>query len=400
MKDFSFSDLLQFFAILGLVTAIVYGIIKYVHDYIQKKAIKRENYYKSFDTVVAQLSSDVKTSQLSAAVLMRRYFSVDVGEWNDLRVEAINVISSLLKVLPCGVFQKTLGDGLAYAVDLTRMDLQSTNLQNLYIGRKDGIPIEMKETDMFMADLSYATLNNIHGRDAVFFNAILYQTRIKNSDLTRANFCGADLSNAYFEKTMLYGADFSRATNIPEEIEASLSEERKVMTTESITTFSTERERKVVFFSMPGNMSKEDEILTKDYQSFLEEQLNYKVLYYVKDDYPEFGQFNKIRQDVMRSSAMVAFGFKQISIEKGVSHPNTTIEKTIDGQYLPTPWNELEVGMGLMHNLPILLVKDKDINSDVFDAELSEYFVATITVDYDSRELRYNPAMKRWLAAF
>ena len=70
----SISDVLQLIAILGLVAAVVYGILKFVLDFIQRESVKRENYYKSFDTVVAQLSSDVKTSQLSAAILMRRYF--------------------------------------------------------------------------------------------------------------------------------------------------------------------------------------------------------------------------------------------------------------------------------------------------------------------------------------
>ena len=403
MKDFNLSDFLQLLAILGLVAAVVYGIIKYIHDYLHRNAVRRENYYKSFDTVVAQLSSNSKTSQLSAAVLMRRYFN-ETGskEWNDLHVEAINVISSLLKVLPCGVFQKTLGDGLAYAGDLSKMDMQSTNLQNLYLGRKDNIPIEMKETDMFMADLSYATLNNIHGESAVFFNAILYHTQIKDCDFTQANFCGADLSNVFFKDTVLYNADFSKAINIPEEIKALLSKDGKVTAKENITTPSTKREHKVVFFSMPGNMSKEDEILTKDYQTFLEKEMDMdiEVIYYNKDEYPEYGQFNKIRKDILRSSAMVAFGFKQISIKTGINHPNTAIETEIEGQHLPTPWNELEVGMGLMHNLPILLVKDKDINSGVFDTKLSEHFVATVTVDYDNREIKYNPAVKRWLATF
>lgn len=401
MKDFSFSDFLQLLAILGLVAAIVYGVIKYVHDYLRRKAIRLDNYYKSFNTVVAQLSSENKTSQLSAAVLIRRYFNDAVPkEWTDLRDEAINVISSLLKILPCGVFQKTLGDGFAYAGNLTNMDLQSTNLQNLYLGRKDGAPIVLENTDMFMADLSYATLDNIQGQQAIFFNAILYHTQIKNSDLTNANFIGADLSNAYFGNVQLNGACFQRATNIPDEIESLLSEERKITTTKPVTTYSTKRESKVVFFSMPGKMSKEDEILTKDYQAFLKDELHYDVIYYTKDEYPEFGQFNKIRRDIMRSSAMIAFGFKQISIEKGVSHPHTAIEKQIEGQYLPTPWNELEIGMGLMHNLPVLLVKDKDINSGVFDPKLSECFVATITSDYDNREVRYNTEVKRWLAAF
>ena len=183
----SISDLLQLIAILGLVAAVVYGILKFVQDFIQAESRKRENYYKSFDTVVAQLSSDVKTSQLSAAILLRRYFK-DTGNKKraDLHLEAVNVISSLLKVLPSGVLQKTIGDGLAYAKDLDKVDLQGTNLQNLYLGRKDNIRISMTETDMFMADISYATLNQIDGHGAVFFNSILYHTQIKDCDFTNA----------------------------------------------------------------------------------------------------------------------------------------------------------------------------------------------------------------------
>ena len=58
------------------------------------------------------------------------------------------------------------------------------------------------------------------------------------------------------------------------------------------------------------------------------------------------------------------------------------------------PWNELEVGMGLMNHLPILLVKSEGISSGIFDSKLSECFVATITADSDNRELKYNTEMK------
>lgn len=397
----SISDLLQLIAILGLVAAVVYGILKFVQDFIQAESRKRENYYKSFDTVVAQLSSDVKTSQLSAAILLRRYFK-DTGNKKraDLHLEAVNVISSLLKVLPSGVLQKTLGDGLAYAKDLDKVDLQGTNLQNLYLGRKDNIRISMTETDMFMADISYATLNQIDGHGAVFFNSILYHTQIKDCDFTNAYFKGADLSSAYFKDVQLYGANFSQASNLPIEFEGKLSSEGIFTSKERLTTPSTKQERKVVFFSMPGCMNKEDEILTKDYKTFLEDEMNYEVIYYQKDEYPEFGQFNKIRQSIMNSSAMIAFGFKQISIKDGVSHPNTTKEKSISNVDLPTPWNELEVGMGLMNHLPILLVKSNGISSGIFDNKLSECFVATITADSDSRELKYNPEVKQWLSTF
>lgn len=400
MLHLTISDLLQLIAILGLIAAVVYGILKFVSDFFQRESTKRENYYKSFDTVVAQLSSDVKTSQLSAAILMRRYFKkIGNKKRADLHLEAINVISSLLKVLPTGVFQKTLGDGLAYAVNLSKVDLQNTNLQNLYLGRKDDKRIQMQETDMFMADLSYANLDKIDGQGAVFMNSILYHASIKNCDFTNAYFYGADLSNAYFKNVILYGADFSKASNLPIEFHEHLSEDNKFMSKEPITTPSTKQEGKIIFFSMPGSLSKQAEVITKDYRDFLEWK-GYEVLYYEKDEYPEFGQFNKIRQSITNSSAMIAFGFKQINIKQGVLHPNTAAEVEIQDKYMSTSWNELEVGMGLMNKLPILLVKDKDINSGVFDSKLSEAFVATITADYNSRELEYNQTLKNWLATF
>ena len=398
--ELNVSDLIQLIAILGIITAVVYGVLKFVQDFLQSESRKRENYYKSFDTVVAQLSSDVKTSQLSAAILMRRYFKDTKSKKRaDLRIEAINVISSLLKVLPTGVLQKTLGDGLAYASDLTKIDLQGTNLQNLYLGRKDDVQIIMEETDMFMADLSYATLNNIVGHGTVFLNAILYHTQIKDCDFTGAYFKGADLSNAYFKNVQLYGANFSQATNLPIEFEQYLSEDGIFTSKEEFTTPSTKQERKTVFFSMPGCLSKKDEIITMNYRDFLENK-GYTVIYYNKDEYPEFGQFNKIRQSIENSAAIIAFGFKQICIEKGVLHPDTNQERTIENKHMSTYWNELEVGMGLMNNLPILLVKDADIDNGVFDSKLSEVFVATTTVDYDVRELEYNPAVKTWMSEF
>jgi hypothetical protein len=398
--ELSTSDLIQLVAILSIIAAVIYGALKFFLDFIKRESAKRENYYKSFDTVVAQLSSDIKTSQLSAAILLRRYFKETRGEKRaDLHLEAVNVISSLLKVLPTGVLQKTLGDGLAYAAKLEKVDLQNTNLQNLYLGRKDGTHIQMQETDLFMADLSYATLNNIEGQGAIFLNSILYHTQIKNCDFTNAYFKGADLSNVYFDNVTLTGADFSKATNLPVELEDFLSNEKVYISKKPLTTPSTKKEGKVVFFSMPGCLNKKDEIITKDYRDFLEKK-GYQVIYYEKDEYPEFGQFNRIRQSIINSSAMIAFGFKQICIEKGIYYPDTKQERVIENLQMSTYWNELEVGMGLMNNLPILLVKDADIDNGVFDKKLSEVFVASTTVDYDNRELEYNPALKTWLATF
>jgi len=87
---------------------------------------------------------------------------------------------------------------------------------------------------------------------------------------------------------------------------------------------------------------------------------------------------------------MVAFGLKQLNIEKASYRPGTEEERSWDGKWLSTPWSEIEVGMGLMKGMPILLVCDPVIDNGVFDSGLSECFVATIYTTEDCKRLEQN----------
>ncbi len=181
----------------------------------------------------------------------------------------------------------------------------------------------MNHTDLFLADLSYANLDNIVGHNIYFYRSILFCTRIKNCDFSNANFKNADLSGIYLENCTLNGADFTDAINIPQVIKDKLDNgickcEDKITTENKIT-------NKTIFFSMPGIMSKNDESLTKEYKKILEKR-GYNVIYYTSDKYPQFGQFNKVRADILRSSGMIAFGLKQLNIKKASYRPNTIEE--------------------------------------------------------------------------
>lgn len=251
--------------------------------------------------------------------------------------------------------------------------------------------------DLFMADLSYALIDNIVARNAQFYNAILFNTQIKNCDLSGANFANADLNRVRFKNTTLFGADFTNAYNIPNEIKEKLND-GKYYESEPVTT-NPQQNGKKVFFSIPGCMTKEDECLIKDYKKSLE-AMGYDVVYYKKNDYPKYGQLNKIRHSIEASDAMVVFGLKQINIVSGSYHKNTSQEKDITNKWMSTPWNELEVGMGLMAELPILLIKDNDIDSGIFDENLSECFIASISTDVDCRKLETNKPFISLLAKF
>ncbi|MCQ2154197.1 MAG: pentapeptide repeat-containing protein [Bacteroidales bacterium] len=392
-----FIQFLDIFAKIAAVVAVVYALGKVFHYISHYKEKQNEEYTASFNTIIAQLSTDNQSSQLSAAILLRRFFDEKGKKGKkSLKDETINVISSLLRVLPTGIFQKTLGDGLAYAKDLSNSDLQKTNLQDIYLGSKS-IRINLTGADLFGADLSYANLDNLSAKNAVFMGAILFNTKIKNSDLSCANFINADLKRVTLKNVTLYGADFSKAYNIPHIIKSNLVDGK--YSSEDTVTVMPETNGKSIFFSVPGCMTKEEELLTKDYKRVLE-NMGYEIKDYIKDNYPKYGQLNDVRHRIEASDAMVVFGFRQIHITSGEYRINTPEAEQIDNKWLPTPWNEIEVGMGMMAGLPILLIKDDDINSGVFDKNLSECFVGTISSSLDCRKIDTNKEFISWRSKF
>jgi hypothetical protein len=252
---------------------------------------KKEDASKSFNNIVDELASAEIKTNIAAAIKIRRFFAADVKKHSaHLCKEAINVISSLLRVLSTGVLQKTLADGLAYAENLSLVDLQRTNLQNAYIGykkeRKGGQDIvgineqthkkiSIYKTDFFLADLSYALFEFVEG-NAYFTSAILCHTRFKVCDLRGANFRGADLSNVFFKQVQLKGADFSEVINLPESIKEKLDKDSKYTDDEPYTTPEVVPEPKQIFFSIPSVLDPQGSFYKESLREYLKER-GYRV---------------------------------------------------------------------------------------------------------------------------
>lgn len=406
-----FKELWAVLGILGFILATIY------REYVKWRGVKsdetlRYEYQRSFDKVVSDLSSDNISSQLTAAILLRRFFVIGEMKKKEnihfFKDETVNVISSLLRTLPSSVFQKTVGDGLAYAKDLTGADLQRTNLQDVYFeGKEKDTRLILRGCDLFMADLSHALIKNVDAEGAYFYHSILLNTKFKNSNLKFADFRNSDLSKAYFEKVELYGAKFDGATNIPKEISDGLGNyidekgkvHKNVYVAKDFDKTSDKTSLGKVFFSIPGCTGADDDALIKEYRKVIED-LNYEVVCYSRDQYPQFGQLNKVRQDIQQASAMLVFGFKQIRIDKATFRPNTKEEEIWEKKWLPTPWNEIEVGLGAMLGLPILLVKDNDINSGIFDKHLSETFIAIVSANDKIDDVVKGRQFNYWLSKF
>lgn len=413
----------------GLYTigVVLAGVILYVITKVVRTGNqKRQDTQEQFNKVVEQLAKDNETAQLSAAIILRRFFNAIIDK-DRFRMETINVISSMLKIHPTGIYQKTLGDGLAYAGNLNYADLQRTNMQDLYLGKKnekddaqekkgiksksdndDSWKITMDFTDMYGANLSYALVENVVGFGTVFNSAILHHTNIKNCTFRKSDFKYADLTNVYFENVKLEGSNFKGAVGIPEEMIEHLEWTDKGTKDEAYVYKDTDRfsmdktkkrggGHKTVFFSMPGTLTASEEALILFYQKVLEDK-GIDVKCYKRDHYPKDSQLTKVKQTIGQSDAMIAFGLKQIEIKSGRLNPAKKDYQ--EDLWLPTPWNEIEVGMGVMANLPILLVRDDKVEIGVFDKVISEYKIKSLSSATPLADIENNEEFVKWLDLF
>lgn len=431
--------------VLALVATPVLAIL--THFGMKGSNAKRAEAVEAFNRIVTELSSYEMKRNLAAAIKIRRFFNHDIQKHSAyLKKESIKVISSLLRTLKTGVYQKTLADGLAYAQDLSLLDLQRTNLQNAYFGQKKEekkkkvvrtkiglawqhfcqmfvnkwetivrlveIPIEKEDdkinanthdkirihqTDFFLADLSYALFEYVDG-DAYFSSAILCHTRFKVCDLRGAYFGKADLSNVYFRKVKLKGANFSGAINMPESIKAKLDKDGKYTDDEPYTTPEVVPAPKQIFFSTPSIMDHKETYCKESLKRYLEtepkegqknekkdekkDDKKYEIIPYTRDSYPQFGQVRSVAEKVKTADAMIVFGFKQTLVEKGCYRPKSTESNQLTDKWIPSPWNEIEVGMAVMLDIPIFIVKmeEDDLTTGIFDKVLSDTGIITYTV--------------------
>lgn len=408
---------------LGVVLS---GAILYVATkIIRTNYEKRQDIRKQFNMAIDLLSKNNETSQLSAAIILRRFYDADIDK-DKFRQETIREISAMLKIHPTGIFQKTLGDGLAYAGNLNYADLMRTNMQDLYLGKKnekddnlekkglsprytndESWKITMDFTDMFGANLSYALVENVVGFGTIFNSAVLNHTNIKNCTFKKADFKYADLTNVYFENVKLEGSNFKGAIGIPKDLLSHLEwvdkgtkdEAYVYRSSDAITLDKTKKKggHKKVFFSMPGSLTASEEALTLFYKNLLEKK-NIEAIIYTRDHYPKDSQLTKVKEAIQQSDAMIAFGLKQIEIKSGRLNPDMKEYKK--DLWLPTPWNEIEVGMGVMANLPILLVRDDKVEIGVFDKVISEYKIKALSSTMPLRNIEHSEEFQKWLDMF
>ena len=83
-----------------------------------------------------------------------------------------------------------------------------------------------------------------------------------------------------------------------------------------------------------------------------------------RDDYAPV-PWGQLRRAVMTADGAVVLGFRQLHVTLGEWRPGTSEARTPAAWY-PTPWTQIEAGMAVMAEVPVLVVADAEVSDGVF----------------------------------
>lgn len=394
--------------------AIIYSLNKVYKVVIAKVSKEKESEIgESFRRVIECLASKDLEVKMSAAISLRRFFDPksEVGlAHTPYAKQAIDVMSSLLKVTKTSEYQKILADGIRFVPNkhLDRGDFQRANLSKAFLSSED-CQKSFRGADFFQANLSGALLKYAELNEAVFYEATLTGTKFQHASLKSANFQQASLLDVSLNNSNLNGANFYKSTLINVDLsnadltkakfdEATLinvkfpSNDKMEGTTfnravgsgdnlpKGIDSIANNCEQKKIFISKPGILDIRQERYVARIKEFIEVN-NYAVVILDRDTYEQAQVLSKLTKLIDECFAVVVFGFSSTYIKEGVFRDNTEDCEMLENVFLATPWCQVEVGIASAKNRQILLLSEDGITEGVFDESVNESTITRLRMD-------------------
>jgi uncharacterized protein YjbI with pentapeptide repeats len=364
---------------LGGLGGAVLGIFKYFNYRSHKDRMDAVG--TRFTSVVDALGSKDEVKRRAAAIMLRRFFdpSTEFGvAGTPYANEAVNVIAAILREERSGSFQKLLADGLWFARSLRHADLQKTNLQNAFLGARGNLPVDLSGADFFRADLSDASLKGAIAAGAIFYQARLAHTVFNGADLSGANFFEADLQGARFKNARLEGADFSGARNLPKEIADHLDVQGRWVAEPAPADRAARQQggRPVrIFLSRPALMRAQGMNQVELLKHELAKLGPIEFIELPRHEYPSFGALAEVRNLISGCAGVVVLGLGELEIADATWRAGTAEEERLQAAQWPSPWIQIEAGVGIGLDLPVLLVAAPSINTGIFAADADGHVV-------------------------
>ena len=109
--------------------------------------------------------------------------------------------------------------------------------------------------------------------------------------------------------------------------------------------------------------------------------------------------WHQLRDAVRLSNGAVILGFRQAVVERGCRRPGTPEQESAAGSYA-SAWNQIEAGLTVMAELPVLVVPEGDASDGVFSADVWRDGVYGTQMDaWTAGRDALDPSLQDWAAA-
>lgn len=403
------------------IVTILAGVIVYLFERLRNRNSR-------FDKCSSDLYSDNETAQITSAILLRSFL-----KYRTYRADALNLISALLRVLPNGNLQKTLGDGLSFVTCADGQDFQGANLSKVSIKSQKRIRYEItgkrkyntrsrfRKADFYRADISECSICNINFDKAVFMDSLLTGTSFHNCSFRNANFNDADISGTRFFACDLTGANFSTARHRKDATVITVEKERAKETDRFALSlyldgngiFQKERRSVIaypemvytpkVFLSHLGMMDSKQQLAYRNLKNWMEKTYQISFDEIRREDYRTSGQLKMVNDRLSQCCGVVIMAFSHLRVESGSIHDSKSEAITsIKNEAFPSPWLQIETAFARAEGLPCLVIVQKGVNCNgIFDKALVQNEKGLYMVEYDeSIKDMDQKVIRKWLNRF
>lgn len=366
--------------ILTAVLATMGVAAAYARSRIMKES--RRIVGQAFRETVEGLSSDKDEVKTASAIILRRFLDpkseFGIGR-APFQPEAINVAAALLKDMPTGKVQKILAETFAHAEPscLDKLDLQGANLSGAYLAG-----IKLTHGDFFRARIFSASFRNATLESAQFREAIL-----KNVNFRGAVLKGADFAEAYLENVDFSGADLEGVSGLDEAILkriTGLPAHLNVQPTDASNHPKLVGEvkrlsKKKIFLSRPSSLNDQQARIFRFVLDILTAR-GIDAVQLPPSDYCQVGSLAALMKTMKDCEALVVFGFRSFTIESGGFREFCEDGCSLENTYLSSPWCQLETGIFLQKEAPILAISENGVAEGIFDPSIRDKSVDLLSL--------------------
>ena len=98
-------------------------------------------------------------------------------------------------------------------------------------------------------------------------------------------------------------------------------------------------------------------------------------------DYPGSAPLGEVVTLMRQCSGAIALGLRQLHVKAGTRKEGSANQAEVNDLHLPTPWNQIEAGMAVALDRPLLVAREQGVEGGVFDLGSSDRFIHQVELN-------------------